>query len=109
MIISLQFDKEIPSQDPDFTKLTDILPFLTLLREIASKEVLDKFVLAKQAADLCTNVFSQYVAYEYINGGYLDKQVLEIKKMYKIKRDIMLKALEKHFPKNGMISHLQNY
>jgi len=31
--------------------------------------------LAKQATDLCTNVFSQYVAYEYINGGYLDKQV----------------------------------
>jgi len=67
---------------------------------IASKEILDKLVLAKQAADLCTNVFSQYVAYEYINGGHIDKQVLEIKKMYKRKRDIMLKALEKYFPKD---------
>jgi len=67
---------------------------------IASKEILDKLVLAKQAADLCTNIFGQYVAYEYINGGYLDKQVLEITKMYKRKRDIMLKALEKYFPKN---------
>ena len=52
---------------------------------IASKEIIDKFILAKQAADLCTNVFSQYVAYEYINGGYLDKQVVEIKKLYKNK------------------------
>ncbi len=67
---------------------------------IASKEILDKLTLAKQAADLCTNVFSQYVAYEYINGGYLDKQVIKIKKMYKIKRDIMLEALEEYFPKN---------
>jgi len=67
---------------------------------VASKEILDKFVLAKQAADLCTNVFSQYIAYEYINGSYLEKQIIEIKKMYKRKRDIMLKALEKYFPKN---------
>jgi len=67
---------------------------------IASKEILDKLVLAKQAADLCTNVFSQYVAYEYINGGYIDRQVLEISKMYKRKRDIMVKSLKKYFPKN---------
>lgn len=66
---------------------------------IASKEILDKFVLAKQAADLCTNVFSQYVAYEYINGGYLDKQILEIKNLYKRKRDIMLEALNNYFPR----------
>ncbi|KYK31555.1 MAG: hypothetical protein AYK22_02355 [Thermoplasmatales archaeon SG8-52-3] len=68
---------------------------------IASKEIIDKFVLAKQAADLCTNVFSQYVACEYINGGYLDKQVLEIKKLYKRKRDIMLDSLKKYFPKDA--------
>jgi 2-aminoadipate transaminase len=66
---------------------------------IASKDVLDKFVLAKQAADLCTNVYSQYVAYEYISGGYIDEHVIKIKMMYKRKRDIMLKALEKYFPK----------
>jgi 2-aminoadipate transaminase len=68
---------------------------------IASKEIIDKFVLAKQAADLCTNVFSQYVAYQYINGGYLDKQVVEIKKLYKRKRDIMLDCLKKYFPKEA--------
>ena len=82
-----------------FSKI--LAPGLRLGWVIASKEILDKLVLAKQAADLCTNVFSQYVAYEYINGGYIDKQVLEITKMYKRKRDIMLKALEKYFPKNA--------
>ena len=60
-----------------------------------------KLILGKQAADLCTNIFSQYVAYEYINGGYLDKQVQEIKKLYKRKRDLMLKALKKYFPKEA--------
>jgi 2-aminoadipate transaminase len=66
---------------------------------IASKEVLHKLVLAKQANDLCTNVFSQYVAYEYINGGYLDKQLKTIRDLYKNKRDIMLNAIKKYFPK----------
>ena len=55
--------------------------------------------MAKQATDLCTNVFSQYVAYEYVNGGYLDKQVAKISKMYKRKRDVMLKALKEYLPK----------
>lgn len=66
---------------------------------VASKDILDKFVLAKQATDLCTNVFSQYVAYEYVKGGYLDEQVKMISSLYKHKRDIMLSALKKHFPK----------
>lgn len=66
---------------------------------IASKDILDKLILAKQATDLCTNVFSQYVAYEYIHGKYLDKQVQEIKKLYRTKRDVMLEAIKKNFPK----------
>ncbi len=66
---------------------------------IASKDILDKLVLAKQATDLCTNVFSQYVAYEYVNGGYLDDQVKKISTMYKHKRDVMIDSLKTHFPK----------
>ena len=65
---------------------------------IASKVILDKLIQGKQAADLCTNVFSQYVAYEYIKGGYLDKHVERIKELYKRKRDVMLEALKEYFP-----------
>jgi len=65
---------------------------------IASKVILDKLIQGKQATDLCTNVFSQYVAYEYIKGGYLDKHVERIKELYKRKRDVMLEALKEYFP-----------
>jgi 2-aminoadipate transaminase len=65
---------------------------------VASRAILEKLVLAKQATDLCTNVFSQYVAYEYIHGGYLDEQVEKIKKMYKHNRDIMVEEIKKKFP-----------
>ena len=64
-----------------------------------SEEILNKFTLAKQSADLCTNSFGQYVAYEYIKGGYLDSQLDIIKKMYKKKRNVMLRAIEEYFPK----------
>jgi 2-aminoadipate transaminase len=65
---------------------------------VASKEILDRLVQGKQATDLCTNVFSQYIASEYINGGYLDRHVEQIKALYKHKRDVMIQALEKYFP-----------
>jgi 2-aminoadipate transaminase len=68
---------------------------------IASDEIINKFALRKQSADLCSNIFSQYVAYEYISGGYLDKQLEEIKGLYKRKRGCMLKALEEFFPKEA--------
>ena len=66
---------------------------------IASKDIREKITLAKQATDLCTNVFAQYVAYEYINGGYLNKHVEKIRVMYKRKRDIMLQCLREYLPK----------
>jgi len=66
---------------------------------IASKEILDKLILAKQASDLCTNVFVQYIGYEYIHGGFLDDQIKKIRTLYKRKRDIMLESIKKYFPK----------
>jgi len=66
---------------------------------IGDEERVRKMTIAKQGADLCTNTFVQYIAYEYLKSGSIDKQVVKIIKMYKRKRDIMLKSLEKYFPK----------
>jgi 2-aminoadipate transaminase len=76
-----------------------LAPGFRLGYAIGSEEKIRKLTIAKQGADLCTNVFVQYIASEYIKSGLIDKQVVKIKKMYKRKRDLMLKALEKHFPK----------
>ncbi len=82
-----------------FSKI--LAPGFRLGWAIASEEIINKLTLLKQSVDLCSNVFSQYVAYEYISGGYLDQQVEEIKALYKKKRDIMLEALQKYFPKEA--------
>jgi 2-aminoadipate transaminase len=68
---------------------------------IASEEIINRFTLRKQSSDLCTNIFSQYVANEYISGGYLDNQVKKIRALYKGKRDVMLAALDKYFPEDA--------
>lgn len=68
---------------------------------IGDKKTIRKFVIAKQGVDLCTNVFVQNIAYEYLKSGSIRKQIPKIRRIYKKKRDIMLKALKKHFPKEA--------
>ncbi len=93
-----KFDKNgIVIYTSTFSKI--LSPGFRLGWAIGNKEIIRKMVIAKQGVDLCTNTFVQYIAYEYIISGLIDKQIPKIRKMYKKKRDIMLKALKKYFPK----------
>ncbi|PNX45526.1 MAG: hypothetical protein BV459_08265 [Thermoplasmata archaeon M11B2D] len=78
-----------------------LAPGFRLAWVIASEEIINKFSLTKQSSDLCSNMFVQYVAYEYIKGGYLDIQIKHIKQLYHRKRDVMIQALQEYFPKEA--------
>ena len=65
---------------------------------IAPPEVIRKLVMAKQAADLHTSSFNQYVAYEVGKGGFLDEHVKLIRAVYKERRDVMFEMMEEMFP-----------
>ncbi len=73
-------------------------PGLRVAWMLAPKDLSRKFAIAKQSADLCSTTFSQFVAYEFMNRGYLEPHIEKIKTMYKKKRDIMLKAMDENFP-----------
>ena len=79
-----------------FSKI--LIPGLRLGWSVASEEIITKMALAKQAIDLCSPAFCQYIAAEALKRGVVDKQIPLIKKVYKNKRDLMLEALEKYFP-----------
>ncbi len=79
-----------------FSKL--LAPGLRLAWMIAPEKVIRKFVLTKQAADLHTASFNQYVAYEVGKGGFLDEHVKVIRAVYKERRDVMLEMMEEMFP-----------
>jgi len=69
---------------------------------VGNEEIIRKIAIAKQGADLCTNMLVQFIANEYIESGLIDKQIPKIKRMYKRKRNIMLKALKEHFPEGSV-------
>jgi len=48
--------------------------------------------------DLCTNTFTQYIAWEFMKRGSLDLHIMKICEMYKPKRDMMMAAMKKYFP-----------
>ena len=85
-----------------FSKI--LFPGLRLGWVVASDKIIDKFVIAKQAMDLCTPPFTQAVAYEYCRRGLLDEHIADNVTLYKKKRELMLKALDDHMPDHPDIS-----
>jgi 2-aminoadipate transaminase len=79
-----------------FSKI--LSPGFRLAWTIASDELTRKMVICKQALDLCTNTFTQYIANEFTRQGSLDLHILKINEMYKPKRDQMISAIEQYFP-----------
>jgi 2-aminoadipate transaminase len=79
-----------------FSKL--LAPGLRLAWVVAPPQVIRKLVMTKQAADLHTSSFNQYVAYEVAKGGFLDEHVKVIRATYKERRDVMIEMMEEMFP-----------
>jgi 2-aminoadipate transaminase len=75
-----------------------LAPGLRLAWILAPEEVIAKLVQLKQGADLHTSTFVQMVTYEVARGGFLDEHVRHIRQVYRERRDVMLEALEEHFP-----------
>jgi 2-aminoadipate transaminase len=65
---------------------------------IAHPEVLDKFVVAKQATDLCTSPFVQKISAKYLEKGYYAQNLKKTIAMYKEKKDVMMKAFDEYMP-----------
>ena len=79
-----------------FSKL--LSPGLRLAWVIAPEQVIRKLVMTKQAVDLHTASFNQYVAYEVGKGGFLDEHVKVIRSVYRERRDVMLEMMDEMFP-----------
>ncbi|HTX78536.1 MAG TPA: PLP-dependent aminotransferase family protein [Longilinea sp.] len=82
-----------------------LAPGIRLAWVVAPPEVITKLIQAKQGADLHTSTFNQMVAYEVSRRGFLDQHVLEIRKLYRERRDAMFDALEEHMPEGVKWTH----
>jgi 2-aminoadipate transaminase len=65
---------------------------------VGPENMIQKMVIAKQALDLCTDVFSQALIAEYLKQGLMDDHNERIRNLYRHKRDVMLENMDKYFP-----------
>ncbi|HWR11773.1 MAG TPA: PLP-dependent aminotransferase family protein [Rectinemataceae bacterium] len=71
---------------------------------LAREDIISKLVTAKQAMDLCTNVFTQMWLAEYLSTGKIEEVVERTRAIYREKRNFMLAMLEKYMPHRPDIS-----
>lgn len=83
-----------------FTFSKVFVPGFRLGYIIGPEDVIRKYVILKQAMDLCTSPILQLATGEYLRKGMLMQHVKEIIASYREKRDLMLETLAKYMPKN---------
>lgn len=65
---------------------------------LAEEALIHKMIAAKQGTDLCSNSLSQRLALACCTRGFIDDHVRSLVHRYRDKRDLMLSAMERHFP-----------
>jgi len=79
-----------------FSKI--LSPGIRLGWAVAPPPVMEKVVLGKQAADLCTSTLTQFFVREYFSSGRWSDYVESVSRIYRSRRDAMIEALDRHFP-----------
>jgi 2-aminoadipate transaminase len=79
-----------------FSKI--VAPGLRLGWICAGREIMERLVVAKQAADLHSNGFAQRVLHRWLLDNDLDAHIAQIRQAYGRQRDLMVELAEKLFP-----------
>lgn len=66
---------------------------------IGDEKIISRMVIAKQAMDLCSNVFTQAIVAEYLRTGAIYKHIEATRDLYRRKRNLMVAAFERYMPK----------
>jgi len=82
-----------------FSKI--VSPGLRIGWVAAHGEFVTKMAVAKGNVDICTDGLSQYVAAELLRRGVVERQIMKMVDIYRRKRDLMLEAMEVHFPEEA--------
>lgn len=75
-----------------------VAPALRLGWLVASPKLMDKLIIAKQAADLHTNYLAQRILYQYLTDNNLDDHIKEIIEAYGSQKEAMMESINKYFP-----------
>jgi len=62
-------------------------------------QIIDSISLSKEASDLHSNIFSQYLIWDYLMHNDLEKHIAKITDLYREQATSMLNSIDKYFPK----------
>src|SRR4029450_10218528 len=72
---------------------------------VAEPGVLQRLILAKEAADLCGSNLTMVVTERYLSGEAWRRNLGTLVETYRARRDAMLSALSEHFPPGARWTH----
>jgi len=75
-----------------------LAPALRLGWIIVPQELVRLLAIGKEASDINTATLAQRGAARFFDGGHLPAHLAMLRREYRVRRDTMLAALEKHFP-----------
>lgn len=64
----------------------------------APSRLIDKLIIAKQAADLHTNYFAQRTLYQYLSDNPIDEHISHIRQRYASQKQAMINSIREYFP-----------
>ena len=79
-----------------FSKI--LAPGLRLGWICASPEILNKYIIVKQGADLQSSSLDQRIAAVFMQKHDLNEHILKIREVYARRRTLMLESMDKYFP-----------
>lgn len=65
---------------------------------VASKYIMDKLIVAKQASDLHTSHFTQSIIYQYLKDNDIETHINKVRDAYGKHCRTMVSSIKKHFP-----------
>ncbi|MEB3330163.1 MAG: PLP-dependent aminotransferase family protein, partial [Candidatus Sericytochromatia bacterium] len=75
-----------------------LAPGLRVAYAVVPDIIMEKLVPLKQCNDLHTSAFTQVMIAEYLASGGLEAHLARLREEYRKRRDLMLAAMEAHFP-----------
>jgi DNA-binding transcriptional MocR family regulator len=72
---------------------------------LAEQSVIQRLVLAKEAADLCGSSFNMLMTERYLSGDRWRANLSHLVELYRLRRDAMLEALAERFPADARWTH----
>ncbi|MFB0565621.1 MAG: PLP-dependent aminotransferase family protein [Candidatus Aminicenantaceae bacterium] len=77
----------------------ELIPGFRVGWAVLNESIRDKFIALKQVEDLATNTISQAILYKFYSRGYLKTHLRRIRKIYRERRDTIIRCIHEYFPK----------